>query len=110
LAEKGPKDNNLLTLDNQALSHPCFDEKAKSACGRIHLPVAPGCNIQCGYCSRAFDCVNESRPGVTSRIMEPEEAVARLGKMLILMPYVTVAGIAGPGGCILRSGTNPYDP
>jgi nitrogen fixation protein NifB len=29
--------------------------------------------------------------------MEPEEAVACLGKMLILMPYVTVAGIAGPG-------------
>lgn len=88
---------NLLALDNHALPHPCFDEKAKRACGRIHLPVAPGCNIQCGYCSRAFDCVNESRPGVTSSIMEPDQAVACLSKMLTQMPYVTVAGIAGPG-------------
>jgi nitrogen fixation protein NifB len=61
------------------------------------LPVAPGCNIQCGYCSRAYDCINESRPGVTSRVMQPGEAASYLGEMLNLMPYVTVAGIAGPG-------------
>jgi nitrogen fixation protein NifB len=88
---------NILEFKNRPLPHPCFDEKAKERCGRIHLPVAPACNIQCGYCSRAFDCVNESRPGVTSRVMEPEEAVVYLGEMLIRMPYVTVAGIAGPG-------------
>lgn len=89
--------SNLLTLKDQTLPHPCFYEKAKRTCGRIHLPVAPECNIQCGYCSRAYDCVNESRPGVTSSIMEPEEAVSYLGEMLSLMPFVTVAGIAGPG-------------
>ncbi len=88
---------NLLKLKSRPLPHPCFDEKAREDCGRIHLPVAPGCNIQCGYCSRTFDCVNESRPGVTSRVMEPEEAVAYLDEMLIRMPYVTVVGIAGPG-------------
>lgn len=88
---------NLLKLNRNALPHPCFDERAKGTCGRIHLPVAPGCNIQCGYCSRAFDCVNESRPGVTGRVMEPEEAVEYLGEMLHFMPFVTVAGIAGPG-------------
>ena len=52
--------------------HPCFASGCKS--GRIHLPVAPICNIQCNYCKREFDCLNESRPGVTSRIMSPEEA------------------------------------
>jgi len=67
---------NRFQLKKQPLPHPCFDGRAVEACGRIHLPVAPGCNIQCGYCSRAFDCVNESRPGVTGRVMEPGEAVS----------------------------------
>jgi nitrogen fixation protein NifB len=88
---------NLVELKHRSISHPCFDEGARGTCGRIHLPVAPRCNIQCGYCSRAYDCVNESRPGVTSRVLEPEEAVDYLERMLALMPYITVAGIAGPG-------------
>lgn len=88
---------NLLELKNPPLPHPCFDVRAREACGRIHLPVAPRCNIQCGYCSRSFDCVNESRPGVTSRVLEPEETVGYLDRMLALMPHITVAGIAGPG-------------
>ncbi len=46
--------------------HPCFNESAKGTCGRVHLPVAPECNIKCNYCNRKYDCVNESRPGVTS--------------------------------------------
>ena len=34
--------------------------------GRVHLPVAPDCNVQCNFCKRIYDCANESRPGVTS--------------------------------------------
>ncbi len=26
--------------------HPCFNVKAKGQFGRVHLPVAPKCNIQ----------------------------------------------------------------
>ena len=43
--------------------HPCFNAKVKGQFGRVHLPVAPKCNILCNYCNRKFDCVNESRPG-----------------------------------------------
>lgn len=39
--------------------------------GRIHLPIAPHCNIRCAYCDRKHDCANESRPGVTSRLLIP---------------------------------------
>mgnify|MGYP006961820218 CR=1 FL=1 len=46
--------------------HPCFNVAVKGECGRVHLPVAPKCNILCNYCNRKYDCVNESRPGVTS--------------------------------------------
>ena len=47
-------------------THPCYNEKACSQFARMHLPVAPACNIQCNYCNRKYDCTNESRPGVTS--------------------------------------------
>lgn len=77
--------------------HPCFSEKACHAFGRCHLPVAPRCNIQCNYCVRDFDCVNESRPGVTTKILKPEEAVEMLRKSLERFPYIKVVGIAGPG-------------
>lgn len=77
--------------------HPCYSEEAHYHYARIHLPVAPACNIQCGYCYRLYDCVNESRPGVTSRVLTPEEAARKVLIVARKMPQVTVVGIAGPG-------------
>jgi nitrogen fixation protein NifB len=77
--------------------HPCFNVAAKGECGRVHLPVAPKCNILCRYCNRKYDCVNESRPGVTSALLTPDQAVAYLEQVLAREPRITVAGIAGPG-------------
>jgi nitrogen fixation protein NifB len=37
--------------------HPCFSKQACHLFGRMHLAVAPKCNIQCNYCIRKFDCV-----------------------------------------------------
>ena len=86
--------------------HPCFGGDHSKA-GRIHLPVAPGCNIKCGFCERRFDCANESRPGVTSRVLTPEQAVERVRLVKTHMekqaqkagggPQLKVVGIAGPG-------------
>lgn len=77
--------------------HPCFSEKACHAFGRMHLPVAPKCNIQCRYCIRDFDCVNESRPGVTSRVLTPQEALERVDEVLAKYHYIKVVAVAGPG-------------
>ena len=77
--------------------HPCYSDKACHSFGRCHVPVAPKCNIQCNYCIRDFDCVNESRPGVTSRVLSPEEALDLVRKVMQEHPYVKVIGIAGPG-------------
>ncbi|MGA7563560.1 MAG: radical SAM protein [Desulfobaccales bacterium] len=77
--------------------HPCFNAKVKGQFGRVHLPVAPKCNILCNYCNRKFDCVNESRPGVTSSVLSPAQAIAYLERVLEAQPCITVAGIAGPG-------------
>jgi nitrogen fixation protein NifB len=77
--------------------HPCFNAEVKGRFGRVHLPVAPKCNILCNYCNRKFDCVNESRPGVSSAVLSPPQAIAYLEKVLAAEPRITVAGIAGPG-------------
>ena len=78
-------------------NHPCFNVSSKRHYGRIHLPVAPRCNIQCKFCNRQFDCVNESRPGVSSTILSPGQAMTYLDEMLERNPNIAVAGIAGPG-------------
>jgi nitrogen fixation protein NifB len=77
--------------------HPCFNAKVQGKFGRVHLPVAPKCNIKCNYCNRKYDCVNESRPGVTSTILNPEQALVYMEKVLVAEPRISVAGIAGPG-------------
>jgi len=79
--------------------HPCFSTKGHGKTGRIHLAVAPGCNISCNYCVRKFDCANESRPGVTSRVQSSEEALqtVRKAKASDIGSKLTVVGIAGPG-------------
>ncbi|MFA9388951.1 MAG: radical SAM protein [Prolixibacteraceae bacterium] len=77
--------------------HPCFDIEAKGKYGRVHLPIAPKCNIQCNYCNRDYDCVNESRPGVTSTLLEPFQALEYMKNLTAKYDNITVAGIAGPG-------------
>ena len=76
--------------------HPCYDSTAAHKVARVHLPVAPKCNIQCKYCSRKYDCMNESRPGVSSAVLSPAQAALYLEKVAEKIP-VGVTGIAGPG-------------
>ncbi len=78
-------------------THPCFNKDAKNTHGRVHLPVAPRCNVQCNFCDRKFDCVNESRPGVTSTILTPHQALAYYRDIRNKNENISVVGIAGPG-------------
>ncbi len=77
--------------------HPCFSAGHAKSAARVHLPVAPRCNVQCQFCDRAFDCVNESRPGVTASLLSPEEALQRVDLLRERLPQLSVVGIAGPG-------------
>ncbi len=78
-------------------THPCFNPNACKTHGRVHLPVAPRCNIQCNFCNRKFDCVNESRPGVCSSILSPFQAMEYLDMVMARKKNISVMGIAGPG-------------
>jgi len=77
--------------------HPCYNEEAHKKFARMHLPVAPRCNIQCNYCNRRYDCSNESRPGVTSSVLTPYEASEKVGAVKERIPELSVVAIAGPG-------------
>ncbi|MCO5380992.1 MAG: nitrogenase cofactor biosynthesis protein NifB [Methanosarcina barkeri] len=93
--DNGPAfDEELL---RKIAEHPCYDKKAQHKYGRVHLAVAPKCNIQCNFCVREFDCVNESRPGVTSKVLAPQEALEKTRQILADYPFIKVVAIAGPG-------------
>lgn len=80
--------------------HPCYSADAHHKYARMHLPVAPKCNISCNYCNRKFDCVNESRPGVTSEVLAPELASQKFSWVKENIENLSVVGIAGPGDAL----------
>ena len=76
--------------------HPCFSNRAHFKYGRIHLPVAPKCNIRCRYCEIKLGCV-EDRPGVTEKILSPLEAMEMLRNAVKRDYPLRVVAVAGPG-------------
>ncbi len=85
-----------LSLKELSLLHPCFAQGGFNGKGRIHLPVSPGCNIQCKFCVRKINDVDQAL-GVSADIISPEEAVEVVRRAIEAEPDITVAGIAGPG-------------
>lgn len=77
--------------------HPCYSEEAHHFFARMHVAVAPACNIQCNYCNRKYDCANESRPGVVSEKLSPDQAMRKVITVANEVPQLSVLGIAGPG-------------
>ncbi len=84
-------------LEEALARHPCYSKDAHREYARMHVPVAPRCNIQCNYCNRKYDCCNESRPGVTSEVLTPEQAAGKVLYVRSKIPQLSVVGIAGPG-------------
>ncbi|MDR1204736.1 MAG: radical SAM protein [Peptococcaceae bacterium] len=77
-------------------SHPCFSDHLNRRKARLHLPVSAACNIQCRFCVRSCN-PTENRPGVSSGILAPKDAVETVRQALELCPDLSVVGIAGPG-------------
>lgn len=84
-------------IQDRISRHPCYSEDAHHHFARMHVAVAPACNIQCNYCNRKYDCANESRPGVVSEVLKPEEAVKKVLVVAGEIKQMSVVGIAGPG-------------
>ncbi|HEX5783150.1 MAG TPA: nitrogenase cofactor biosynthesis protein NifB [Burkholderiaceae bacterium] len=92
----GPDDMPAEIWD-KVKNHPCYSEEAHHHYARMHVAVAPACNIQCNYCNRKYDCSNESRPGVVSQKLTPDQAVKKVLAVASEIPQMTVLGVAGPG-------------
>jgi nitrogen fixation protein NifB len=71
--------------------------------GRIHVPIAPKCNIQCNFCTREINKC-EMRPGVSACIMSVEDAIKHVDKVTKEMP-ISVVGVAGPGDALFNPET-----
>jgi len=85
--------------------HPCYSHSAHFRYGRIHLPVAPECNLGCNYCDRQIGGVTyHYRPGVADRILTPREALSEVSQY-VEDAKLTVVGIAGPGEPLYNSST-----
>lgn len=98
-SKKNHVNNINSTIEEKTKNHPCFNG-CNTTTARMHLPVAPNCNIQCNYCVRKFDCPNESRPGVTTNVLTPEEALEKYKSVKSKMQNLSVVGIAGPGDAL----------
>ncbi|NTW03927.1 MAG: radical SAM protein, partial [Oscillochloris sp.] len=86
-------------------THPCYSPAAHFRFGRIHVPVAPRCNIQCNYCLRKYACPNENRPGVTMRVVSPDEAISTIRQAVTRDSRLRVLGVAGPGDALANDAT-----
>ena len=80
-------------------SHPCFDESAHDRVGRVHLPVAPRCNIQCAFCERKVCAhLTAQHPGWARRVLSAADAVEEVRGLAKAHPGERfVVGVAGPG-------------
>jgi len=96
----GGPDDMPTEIWEKVKNHPCYSEEAHHHYARMHVAVAPACNIQCNYCNRKYDCSNESRPGVVSQKLTPEQAVKKVVAVASEIPQMTVLGIAGPGDAL----------
>jgi nitrogen fixation protein NifB len=78
--------------------HPCYSAKAHNRIARVHLPVAPLCNISCNFCDRRVSpFYHTSRPGLSYEILKPENVMETIERALEQHPNLEVVGISGPG-------------
>ncbi|MFW9974848.1 MAG: radical SAM protein [Candidatus Thorarchaeota archaeon] len=78
--------------------HPCYSLNRGILWHRIHLPVAPVCNVKCAFCSQTLgSSCHSSKPGFSSQIMTPDIAVNRTRIEIDKNPNLKIVAISGPG-------------
>ncbi|MFW9960747.1 MAG: radical SAM protein [Candidatus Thorarchaeota archaeon] len=80
------------------MHHPCFSNNRENLWTRIHLPVAARCNVKCIFCDHNLGAAcHTSKPGYSSHLMTPREAIARVITEHSLEPRLKIVAISGPG-------------
>lgn len=79
------------------LNHPCFQKSACKWFENIHIAVAPRCNMKCNYCGHMSDCINENKPGISSKVLTPRQAYLKVFRVIKNNNHLKVVGVSGPG-------------
>ena len=82
-----------LTTANRGY-HPCFSEEPGTGPGILRLPVAPGCNMNCRYCT-----------GTSIRVLTPEGAIDLVASLVDGGTSPAGVEIAGPGEPLVNAPT-----
>jgi len=99
------KADALSATGEVAERHPCFNDIAHDRVGRVHLPVAPRCNIQCNYCEHRM-CTGIQHPGWAAKVMSVAEAVELVDSTVEeRRDFDFVVGVAGPGDALVNEQT-----
>ncbi len=73
---------------------------------RVHLPVAAHCNVKCIFCDHnSGSSCHTSKPGYSSHLMDPVEAIERVVAEHALEPRLRIVAISGPGEPLANSET-----
>ena len=88
------------------LHHPCYSDSREELWARIHLPVAKFCNVKCVFCDHNVgSSCHTSKPGFSSTLMEPKEAISRTLEEVEENPYLTIVAVSGPGEPLVNEET-----
>lgn len=99
------KPDSQLEITDIMEQHPCFSDEAHDRVGRIHLPVAPRCNIQCNFCEHRI-CTEIQHPGWAERLLSVAEAVDLIQSIVSERQAGDfVVGVAGPGDALANDQT-----
>jgi len=84
-----------------------MNHEAHHTIARLHLPVAPQCNIQCTFCNRKTSPhdTHTQCPGQTARILAPAEALKKACAFINQWGQNSIIGIAGPGDPLANAET-----
>ena len=88
------------------LHHPCYSESREDLWVRIHLPVARFCNVKCVFCDHSVgSSCHTSKPGYSSTLMEPKEAISRTMEELEKKQFLKIVAVSGPGEPLVNEET-----
>jgi nitrogen fixation protein NifB len=78
--------------------HPCWSNNREHLWERIHLPVAPYCNVKCIFCDhKVGSSCHIPKPGAAAKVLTPSEAIKRFCDEVKRRPKLLIAAISGPG-------------
>jgi nitrogen fixation protein NifB len=78
--------------------HPCWSNDRKNLWERIHLPVAPYCNVKCIFCDHQIGVsCHIPKPGASAKVLTPSQAIRRFCDEVQKRPNLHIAAISGPG-------------